>query len=96
MPGYIIAQVDITDPEIFEIYRSQVPATLKPFGGEFVIRGGAMEELEGEWPTPRGVVIQFPSGEQAKAWWASEEYEGPKTLRQSASHTNMIVVEGVA
>ena len=96
MAGYIIAQVDITDPDIFENYRSQVPATLKPFGGEFVIRGGAMEELEGEWPNPRVVVIQFPSVEQAKAWWASEEYEGPKTLRQSASHTNMIVVEGVA
>ena len=96
MAGYIIAQVDITDPEIFENYRSQVPATLKPFGGEFVIRGGAMEELEGEWPIPRVVVIQFPSVEQAKAWWASGKYRGPKTLRQSASHTNLIVVEGVA
>ena len=95
MAAYIIVQIDITDPETFETYRAQVPPILEQYGGEFIVRGGAMEVLEGDWPIPRCVVLKFPSMEQAKAWWASPEYEGPKALRQSASKVNMIVVEGV-
>ncbi len=95
MAAYIIVQVDVTDPETFETYRAQVPATLAPFGGEFIVRGGDMEVLEGDWPIPRCVVIRFPDMEKARAWWASAEYEGPKALRQASANANMIVVEGV-
>ncbi len=95
MAAYIIVQVDVTDPETFETYRAQVPATLVPFGGEFIIRGGDMEILEGEWPIRRCVVIQFPDKESAKGWYASAEYQGPKALRQASANTNMIVVDGV-
>ena len=95
MAAYIIVQVGVTDPEAFETYRSQVPATLEKHGGEFIVRGGDMEVLEGEWAHPRSVVIKFPDSESAKAWWASPEYEGPKALRQASADANMIVVEGV-
>lgn len=96
MPAaYIIVALDVTDPETFETYRAQVPATLQAYGGEYVVRGGAMEVLEGQWPEPRVVVLKFPSMDQAKAWHASAEYEGPKALRQSASNARMIVVEAV-
>ena len=95
MAAYIIVQIEVTDPEIFETYRQQVPAIIERHGGEYLVRGGAMEVLEGDWPLPRVVILKFPSMDQAKAWHASAEYEGPKALRQSASKGNMIVVEGV-
>ena len=95
MAAYIIVQIEVTDPETFETYRQQVPAIIERHGGEYLVRGGAMEVLEGDWPLPRVVVLKFPSMDQAKAWHASAEYKGPKALRQSASKGNMIVVEGV-
>ncbi|MBC8338203.1 MAG: DUF1330 domain-containing protein [Rhodospirillales bacterium] len=95
MAAYIIVQIDVTDPDTFEVYRAQVPPTLEQYGGEYIVRGGVQEILEGDWPHPRCVVLKFPSMEQAKAWHESAEYEGPKALRQSASRGNMLVVEGV-
>ncbi len=94
MPAYIIVQVEVTDPEAYKTYAAQVLPILEQYGGEFVVRGGDMEILEGEWAYPRCVVLKFPDMERAKAWHASAEYEAPKALRQSASRGNMIVVEG--
>lgn len=96
MPAaYVIARLDIHDPETFETYRGQVPATLEPFGGEYIVRGGRQEVLEGTSPEPRTVVLRFPSYEQAKAWHDAEIYEAPRALRQSAALTNMLLVEGI-
>ena len=95
MAAYIIVQVGVTDPETFETYRAQVPATLEKYDGEFIVRGGGMEVLEGDWAHTRCVVLKFPDMAQAKAWWASPEYQGPKALRQSSADVNMIVVDGV-
>jgi len=94
MAGYIIVQIDVTDPEVYEEYKAQVPAATEKYGGEYLVRGGEMEILEGEWELPRVVVIRFPSVADAKAWHNSVEYEGPKALRQASSRGNMIVVEG--
>ncbi len=95
MAGYVIASIDVTDPETYEDYKAQVPATTEQYGGEYLVRGGAQEVLEGDWPMPRTVIIRFPTVEAARAWHASSEYEGPKAIRQAASTGNMIVVEGV-
>lgn len=95
MAGYIIVDVKVTDPEAYERYRASVPATLAAYGGKFIVRGGRAENLEGDWEPNRIVVVEFESVEQAKAWWSSEDYAAPKRIRQSASITRMIVVEGV-
>mgnify|MGYP001200519489 FL=1 len=95
MAAYIVTQIEITDPETFETYRAQVPPILEKYGGEFIVRGGDREVLEGDWPWPRMVILKFPDREAAKAWHASAEYQGPKVLRQAASKANMIVVDGV-
>ena len=95
MPAFIIVQVDVTDPEAFATYRNQVPPTLEPFGSEYMVRGGEQDVLEGDWAGARTVVLKFPSVERAKAWHASDIYEGPKALRQSAENTNMLVIEGL-
>ena len=71
----------------------QAPASIAHYGG--IPGGGQAETLEGEWTPKRFVVLEFPSYDRAKEWWACEEYRGPKALRQSASVTNMILVEGL-
>lgn len=93
MAGYIVVQVDVHDAETYETYKPMVPPTLKAFGGEFVVRGGDQDVLEGDWP-PRTVVIRFPDVESAKAWHASDEYAPAKAVRQASATTNMLVVEG--
>ena len=96
MPAaYLIAQIDITDEETYAKYREQVPATVAQYGGEYLTRGGRFESLEGAAPPPRTVILKFPSFEQAKAWYDSDEYAGPKAVRKSASTGNVILVEGI-
>lgn len=94
MAGYIIVDVKITDPERYQEYRKSAAATLEAYGGRYLARGGKTETLEGDWDTDRIVVLEFDSVERARAWWASEEYRAPKAVRQSASVTRMILVEG--
>jgi uncharacterized protein (DUF1330 family) len=94
MKAYIIVDVKITDPSRYEDYKKLTPASLVPFEGRFLVRGGNCDTLEGSWKPGRIVVLEFPSLEKAKAWWSSEGYAPAKALRQSASVTQMIVVEG--
>jgi len=95
MAAYVIVDVEIIDPVRYAAYIRVVPPTIAKYGGRFLVRGGKTETLEGSWIPKRVVVVEFPSVEQAREWWASEEYREPKALRQSASVTDMILVEGV-
>ncbi|HEV7890495.1 MAG TPA: DUF1330 domain-containing protein [Pyrinomonadaceae bacterium] len=95
MAAYIVVEVDVRDRERYEDYKRLVPPTLAQYGGRFVVRGGAAETLEGDWSPGRIVIVEFPSVEQARAWWDSPEYAPAKELRQATAHTQMILVEGV-
>jgi uncharacterized protein (DUF1330 family) len=95
MAAYVIAEVEVTDPEAFEEYRREVPATLAPFGGRFIVRGGAVETLEGDWQPKRLVVLEFPDRTAAKTWWSSQAYAAPKALRLRSARTQLLVVDGV-
>ena len=94
MPAYVIVDLEVTDPAVFAEYRQQVPATIEKYGGKFLVRGGQFEQLEGSWQPTRLVLLEFPSMEQAKRWYDSEEYREPKALRLKASKANLIIVEG--
>ena len=96
MPAYIIVDVTILNPANYEGYKKLTPASLIPYDGKFIARGGATETLEGDWQPGRIVLIEFPSVEKAKLWWNSEEYAPAKALRQANAETKMIVVEGFA
>jgi uncharacterized protein (DUF1330 family) len=95
MAAYVIAEVEVTDPQAFEQYRREVPGTLAAFNGRFIVRGGACETLEGDWQPKRLVVLEFPDRAAAKAWWSSQAYAAPKALRQRSAKTQLLVVEGV-
>ena len=94
MPAYFIVDNEVTDHAGFEEYRKQVPGTVEKYGGKFLVRGGQFEQLEGSWQPTRLVLLEFPSMEQAKRWYDSEEYREPKALRLKASKANLIMVEG--
>ncbi len=96
MPAYIIIDVEITDPSVYEEYKKFTPATLVAHGGRFLVRGAPAELLEGERPPGRIVVLEFPDLAAAKAWWSSPEYAPAKAIRQKASVSWMVAVDGVA
>jgi uncharacterized protein (DUF1330 family) len=95
MAAYIIAEVEVTNSEVFEQYRSQVSGTIEQYGGAYLVRGGAVERAEGDWNPKRLVILRFESMARAKEWYDSEEYRGPKALRHQSANTNLILVEGV-
>jgi uncharacterized protein (DUF1330 family) len=95
MAAYVIVEIDVTDPRMYEEYRRQVPPSIEKYGGRFIARGGRAERLEGDWDPKRIVVLEFKDLATAKAWYASTEYAGPKEIRQESSRARMIVVEGV-
>jgi len=94
MPAYVVVEIEIHNPEEYEDYKKLTPASLKNYQGKFIVRGGKTETLEGDWSPQRFVMIQFPTLELAKAWWASEEYAQAKALRQRTASSKMIVVVG--
>ena len=96
MPAYVINDMEITDPVMFEEYKKLSPATVTLYGGRFLARGGRTDTLEGDWSPKRLVIIEFPSVAQAHAWADSPEYAPAKRLRQITTISNLIVVEGVA
>lgn len=95
MPAYVIVQVEVNDPVRYENYKKMVPPSLEKFGGRFLVRGGKTHTLEGTWAPKRFVMVEFPTVEQAKAWWASPEYAAAKALRQATADSMMIVAEGI-
>ncbi|MEO3472471.1 DUF1330 domain-containing protein [Roseomonas sp. CAU 1739] len=96
MKAYVIAVETIHDQPMFDSYRQQVMPTLAAFGGEFVVRGGALTVLEGEWPHARTVIIAFPSRAAAEGWYASPAYQAVIGLRQGSSTGSLVIVDGPA
>ena len=95
MTAYVIADVNVTDPKLFEDYKKLVPATVEQYGGRFAVRGGEVEAKEGAWKPARLVVLEFPTMEQARKWYDSPEYAPALALRLRAATAKLIFVEGV-
>ena len=94
MPAYVIVEVTINDPALYEQYKMLTPSAIAAYDGRFLVRGAKTESLEGDWNPERMVVLEFPSVEKAKQWWQSPEYTRAKRIRQRSAFTKMLVVEG--
>ena len=94
--GYAIVRVKIDDEEHYARYRAGTLDTLDPYEGRFIVRGGETECVEGSWDVDRTVVIEFPSMEQARAWYRSDAYQELAAVRREASTADFVLVEGVA
>lgn len=95
MAAYVLVQVNVTKAEQYETYKPLAAAAVQQYGGKYIVRGGTASDLEGTRPYPRIVVIEFPSAEQAKKWYASPEYQKAKRAREGAGEGVFTVIEGV-
>jgi uncharacterized protein (DUF1330 family) len=96
MAGYIIVDIEVTNPVGYEQYKALAGATVEKYGGQYIVRGGAAETLEGDWKPKRLVILKFESVARAKEWLNSSEYREPRKMRHRTANSNMVVVEGVA
>jgi uncharacterized protein (DUF1330 family) len=95
MPAYVITEIEVTDPAGYEEYRSQVGKSLEKYGAKFLVRGGAIEVLEGDWQPKRMVMCVFESMDKAREWYHSDEYREMKKIREQTARMNMVAVEGI-
>ena len=90
----MINDIVITEPGRFQTYTDQVPAILKIYGGEYVIRGGAPELVDGPEPPHRLVVLRFATRKAARAWRNSPEYLAILPIREATSTSPVYIVDG--
>jgi uncharacterized protein (DUF1330 family) len=96
MAAYLIVDISVRDEQTYAGYRARVSDQIRQYGGEYLVRGGRVEQLEGDWKPKRMVVVRFESIAAAQKWWDSDDYAELKAIRQASTDTNMIVVEGVS
>jgi uncharacterized protein (DUF1330 family) len=94
MPAYIIADIVVKDTATNEIYTAQTPDMVEKYGGKFIVRGGEFEALEGGWSPSRLVVVEFPSFEQARKFYYSDEYKPLRDIRLKTTESKAILVDG--
>jgi uncharacterized protein (DUF1330 family) len=95
MAAYIYADVEVADLAAYETYRQRVPALIAAHGGRYLVRGGAVEVLEGDRVPRRQVILEFPDMASLKAFYTSPEYKTLIAIRQGASVGNLFAIEGV-
>ena len=95
--AYLLVAMNITNMDQYKQYMAEAPASVKAFGGEFLVRGGKQESLEGDWTPHRVAVLRFPSDKPAKAFSDDAHYKQVRQKRVGATeYFNMALVEGVA
>ena len=94
MAAYVIYQAEVTDPEQYARYREKSTPAVVNAGGEFLVRGGEIDLLEGEPPLGRTVIAKFASMEAARAWYDGETYREARALREGAVLANLYIVDG--
>ena len=94
MTAYMIARIEVTDPEDYAVYAGQAVALAEKFGGRFLVKGGPQAFVEGEGPG-RHVVVEFPSRIAAERWYNSPEYQRILPIALRASTRDLVIVEGL-
>ena len=95
MPAYVISDVSTRDRVAFETYRTRAAESIARHGGRYIVRGGAVETLEGDWQPRTIVIVEFPDLEHARNWYRSRDYAEALEVRAQALERNLILVDGV-
>ena len=96
MPAYMIVDLDVHDASEFTQYRTNVPSLVAKHGGEYLVRGGDFEVIEGDWKPHRLVLFRFPDRAAISAFFADPDYADLMALRKRAAKSVVIAVDGVA
>lgn len=94
MAAYVIARVEVTDPEQYDKYKLLTPAAIAEHGGKFIARGGEHEVLEGSADARRMVILEFPTMDDARAFYDSPAYTEARAVRAGAADMEMVLVPG--
>jgi uncharacterized protein (DUF1330 family) len=95
MPAYVIVETEVTDPERYEAYKAAAAPAVAAAGGAYLVRGGELAVLEGDWRPSRLVILEFEDLGAARRWYESERYRDARRLRQGAARISMVAVQGV-
>jgi uncharacterized protein (DUF1330 family) len=95
MTAYLLADIEVTDPQAYEGYKKGVTASIAAFGGRYIARGGKTEVLEGRWTPKRLVIVEFSSIEKLREWYDSAEYRPFRDLRQKCAQSNLVMTDGL-
>jgi uncharacterized protein (DUF1330 family) len=95
MPAYLLVDGEVIDPTRYENYKKLAPPAIAKHGGRYLVRGGATQQLEGDWQPKRIVVLEFPDADAARRFYDSPEYRAARAERAGAARMNIILVEGV-
>ena len=96
MSAYVVVDIHVHDQTRYEEYKRLAAPSVTAFGGRYLVRGGAVTKLEGEWTPARFVVLEFPTTARAKEWWNSDLYRPIKAIRHATARSNMVLVEGTS
>jgi uncharacterized protein (DUF1330 family) len=96
MPVYLVADIDVHDPDLYDQYSRAAQETFKGYGEvKYLVRGGQPTILEGDWRPKRFFVIRFEDREKAMAWYNSPAYREAMKIRDAASKSDLFMIEGV-
>jgi uncharacterized protein (DUF1330 family) len=95
MPAYVIVETDVQDPEQYRLYQAASPDAVHAGSGSFIVRGGELAVLEGDWNPARLVILEFPDLEAARRWYDSPAYQEAKRLREGVANLRMVAVQGL-
>lgn len=94
MKAYMVAQIEVSDWDVYKEYAKRTPPTIDQYGGKFIARGAAPEMLEGAQETRRMVIIEFPSADHARDWYNSDGYQALKKIRADVSEGQFLILDG--
>jgi uncharacterized protein (DUF1330 family) len=95
MAAYLFADIEVTNPAAYAEYPRGAPAVVAAFGGRYLVRGGAVELLEGESPPHRLALLEFSNMARLKAFYQSAEYQALVAIRKHSPRSTFIAIEGV-
>jgi uncharacterized protein (DUF1330 family) len=95
MPAYVIVDIHVHDAAKFEEYKKKAPPSIAAYGGKYLVRGGAVETLDGTWAPERIVILEFPSMERAREWYNCEQYAEAIRIRHASATSQFILVGGL-
>lgn len=96
MPVYLLVEIKVKDAEVYAQYIARVRETVELYGGRYLVRGGKVVRLSGDWEPERVILMEFPGWEQLSTWAGSPEYAAVAPLRERSADTRAIAVEGYA
>jgi uncharacterized protein (DUF1330 family) len=95
MSAYLIVDVDLHDAKAYDAYKRDVPALIARHGGEYLVRGGEFEIVEGDWRPTRLVLLRFPDRKAIRAFMNDPDYKPLVVLRHAAATSCLVAVDGI-